>query len=110
MDIGSMEHVFDTRQCLENCLRMVRMSGFYLLHTPVNGYFRHGLHVFNPEGLHDALEANGFEIVYERFSTRHGGPVSDPERERDVILWIVGRKLREVGDFVSPQQRAYAHG
>src|SRR4051794_30860369 len=27
IDIGSLEHVFDTRQCLENCLRMVRLGG-----------------------------------------------------------------------------------
>src|SRR5580658_1669928 len=27
IDIGSLEHVFDTRQCFENCLRMVRPGG-----------------------------------------------------------------------------------
>src|ERR1039457_5486417 len=45
IDIGSLEHVFDTRQCFENCLRMVAPGGHYLLHTPVNGYYAHGFHV-----------------------------------------------------------------
>src|SRR5262249_10824874 len=62
IDIGSLEHVFDTAQCLENCFRMVRCGGHYLLHTPVNGYFGHGLHVFNPQGLMDCLDVNGFKI------------------------------------------------
>jgi hypothetical protein len=38
--------VFDTRQCL-NCLRMVRPGGCYFLHTPVKGFFGHGLHALN---------------------------------------------------------------
>ena len=46
IDIGSLEHLFDTAGCLENCFRMVRPGGSYLLHTPINGYFGHGLHVF----------------------------------------------------------------
>jgi hypothetical protein len=104
MDIGCLEHVFDTRQCLENGLRMVRTGGHLLLHTCVNGYYRHGLHVFNPEALLDALTRNGFEIVLERYSTRKGGPIADPSKARDVIIWLVARKTRELGEFQPPQQ------
>jgi 2-polyprenyl-3-methyl-5-hydroxy-6-metoxy-1,4-benzoquinol methylase len=39
IELGSIEHVFDTAACIENCLRMVRKKGHYLLHTEVNGYF-----------------------------------------------------------------------
>src|SRR5262245_23818006 len=41
IDIGSLEHVFDTRQCMDNCMRMVRPGGHYLVHVPVNGFFAH---------------------------------------------------------------------
>lgn len=104
VDVGSLEHVFDTRQCLENCLRMVRPGGHYMLHTPVNGYFAHGLHVFNPDALTQALELNGFQVVYKRYTTATGAPLSDPRRGHDVILWLVGRKVRETDEFRIPQQ------
>jgi hypothetical protein len=104
MDIGCLEHVFDTRQCLENSFRMVRVGGIYFVVTPANGFFGHGLHVFNPEGIRQALARNGFEILYERYSSRYGSVVSDPSGESQVLMWMVGRKVGEFEEFVCPQQ------
>lgn len=104
IDIGNLEHIFDTRQALENCLRMVKVGGTYFLHTPVNGYFKHGLHTFNPEGLIGALKLNGFKIVYEGYSTVKGTPIKDPSVGKNVILWLVAKKLKGVDKFVIPQQ------
>jgi len=104
IDIGSLEHVFDTRQCFENCLRMLTTGGYYLLHAPVNGYFAHGLHVFNPEGLRNGLELNGFRIVYQKYSDIAGRPVADPSVPGDILAWIVARKERAMGRFVCPNQ------
>ena len=75
---------------------MVRPGGYYLLHTPINGYFGHGLHVFNPHGLIDCFVANGFKIVYLKYSTDKGKAVSDPSDHRNVLLWLVGKKEKEV--------------
>jgi hypothetical protein len=108
IDIGSLEHVFDTRQCFENCLRMVAPGGHYLLHAPVNGYYAHGLHVFNPECLRDGLELNGFQVIYEKYSTMAGVPVADPSARGDTLVWIVARKERAMGRFVCPQQRKWS--
>jgi hypothetical protein len=108
IDIGCLEHLFDTAQCLENCMRMVRPGGHYLLHTPVNGYFGHGLHVFNPQGLIDCFGANGFKIVYVKYSTRLGKPISDPSSSPNVIAWIVGQKERDVPAFSCPQQKIWS--
>lgn len=104
IDIGCIEHVFDTRQCLENCLRMVRPGGTYALTTCVNGYHGHGLHVFNPEGLVKGLEQNGFEVLYCRYSTKDGLPVEDPARATDALIWLVGRKRESLTTFRIPQQ------
>lgn len=104
IDIGCLEHVFDTRQCLENCLRMVRLGGVYFLHTPVKGYYSHGLHTFNPEALLRALTLNGFELVYHRYSTDGGAPLDDPAKGEDVLIWLAGRKVAEIRDFRYPQQ------
>jgi len=107
IDIGCLEHVFDTVQCLENCMKMVRTSGHFVLHTPVNGYFNHGIHVFNPDVLENAFELNGFKVVYKRFSTEFGATIEAPENKGNVILWMVGRKERAMGDFRCPQQEKW---
>lgn len=108
IDIGSLEHVFDTRQCLENCLRMIAPGGSYLLHTPVNGYYGHGFHIFNPECLLGALHLNGFRVIYEKYSGLDGTPVADPASQGDVLAWIVARKERAMGKFICPQQAKWA--
>lgn len=114
IDIGSLEHVFDTRQAIENCMRAVRVGGCYLLHTTVKGYFKHGLHTLDPDGLRQAFVLNGFEIMYEQYCTEGGRPLRDPADGDDVLLWLVGRKQRELETFVVPQQgkwaQAYADG
>jgi SAM-dependent methyltransferase len=110
IDIGCLEHVFDSRQCLENCLRLVRHDGHFLLHTPVKGYYGHGLHTFDPEGLRGALELNGFQVVYLKYSTKSGRDVSSPGAFDDVLIWIVGKKVAEFDRFTSPQQARWTGG
>jgi hypothetical protein len=104
IDIGCLEHVFDTRVCLENCLRMITVGGHLLLHTPVNGYFGHGLHVFHPEAILSALELNGFDLRYVKYCLLDGTPVADPGGLQDAIIWAVARKTRSLETFVCPQQ------
>ena len=108
IDIGSLEHVFDTRQCLENCLRMIAIGGHYLLHVPVNGYYGHGFHVFSPECLLDALHLNGFHVIYEKYSTQRGEVIADPSTPGDILAWIVARKERSLDRFVCPQQSKWS--
>lgn len=107
IDIGCLEHLFDTLQCLENCTRMISQNGHYMLHTPVNGYFGHGLHVFNPQGLVDFFEMNGFQIVYLAYSTADGIPVLDPSVPGDKLVWIVARKTESNTKVTCPQQRLW---
>ncbi len=104
IDIGNVEHVFDTRQCIENSFRMIASGGHYLLHTPVNGYYGHGFHVFNPECLFGAMLENGFRVIYEKYSRMDGTIVDDPSKAGDVLAWIVARKERSFDEFVCPQQ------
>jgi hypothetical protein len=106
-DIGTIEHVFDTRQCLENCMRMVTVDGYYFVTTPVKGYFEHGLHTFAPEVLIRALEMNNFEIVYEQFTSRRGERIKHANEAADSLIWVVGRKTASTGQFKIPQQACY---
>jgi hypothetical protein len=107
-DIGSIEHVFDTRQCLENCLRMVRSGGYYFVVTAVKGYLRHGFHTFHPDVLGQALAANGYEISYLRYSSKAGDPLEDPDAADNSLIWLVGKKTRSLGEFEIPQQGVWA--
>lgn len=105
MDIGSLEHVFDTKQCLWNIFRMLKIGGHLLLTVPCKGLFNHGLHTFSPECILQAIGCNGFEIRYLRFSTPEDGvELEKPEISPDAILWVVARKEREVTTFANPQQ------
>lgn len=116
MDIGTLEHIFDTRQCLESCLRMVKVNGLYILHTAVNGYFKHGLYVFNPDCLIEVLRLNNFEILYLKYSTQTGQEIKDPSKDPAVVnnifssnlsIWIVAKKLKCLNVFQFPQQKRH---
>lgn len=104
IDIGTLEHIFDTRQCLENYFRLVTPGGLFVLTTPVNGFFGHGFHVFNPEALLSALEKNGFLVLYKKFSTSTGIEINDPTLPGNILLWVIARKKKKMGKFIIPQQ------
>jgi hypothetical protein len=106
-DIGTLEHLFDTRQCLENCMRMVRLGGCYLLHTPVKGYHRHGFHTFNPELIVESFRLNGFDIEYLKYSSKRGLELERLEDAPNCLVWIVGRKRAPLEVFQIPQQRRW---
>lgn len=107
-DIGTIEHIFDTRQCLENYMRLVRVGGLLAIVTAVNGYFGHGFHVFNPHTLIDTLEQNHFTVEYCSYSTSTGFEVSDPSIRKNILIFIVARKKRSLKVFKVPQQRYWA--
>ena len=104
IDIGSIEHVFDTRQCLANLFDLVDDGGHLMLQTPCFGYFNHGLHTFSPECLLQALALNGFEVRLVKYTTSGGAELTDPEAAFSATIWIVARKRKTIGRFIVPQQ------
>lgn len=104
IDIGCLEHVFDTRQCLANLFGMLRIGGHLVLHTPCKGYYGHGYHTFSPECITDVLTSNGFEIRYLKFSSRDGFELDDPDMDSNVLIWVVAKKAEQKDCFVVPQQ------
>lgn len=107
MDIGSLEHLFDTAQVLENCLRMVALNGFYLLETPVNGCLRHGFHTFNPDMIIRTLELNGFAVRYLKYISFFGVPIADPGDAEHALMIIVAQKTRPLLTLTIPQQEGW---
>lgn len=104
-DMGSIEHVFDTKQCLENYFRMIKKDGLFVLVTSINGYYGHGIHVFNPETIKEALKLNGFKIVYSKYSTSTGRKMDYIDTKKNMLIWVAAKKTKNMGkDFVVPQQ------
>jgi hypothetical protein len=102
VDLGTVEHIFDTRMCFENCFRMLATGGSYILCTPVKGRFRHGLHTFSPELIDGILRLNYFRIIWRGFlEPRNSSELSS----RDVGIFLVAQKTRPIGKLVLPYWR-----
>lgn len=105
IDIGSMEHVFDTRQCLDNLFKMLMPGGRLMLHTPCCGFLDHGFFTFSPECIIESLRVNGFDIEFLTFSLEpECFEIEKPIPGQDVLMWCVARKVKEEEKFVIPQQ------
>ncbi|MBL9126852.1 MAG: hypothetical protein JNL97_04360 [Verrucomicrobiales bacterium] len=63
-DGGTLEHVFDYPRALTNALRLLKVGGRLILHTPSNNMLGHGLYQFSPELFFRVLDpANGLRCV-----------------------------------------------
>jgi hypothetical protein len=107
IDIGCLEHVFDTAQCLKNSMRLVALSGWYVLLTPVSGCSDHGFHTFNHEMIRRVLTINGFRIAYARYLSLFGMPLKHPHADRNACIVLAARKIKSVDPFLAPQQEAW---
>lgn len=108
IDIGSIEHVFDTKQCLWNLISFVTVGGYLMIVTPCKGYYGHGLHTFHPAVIPAALELNGFVVAYRAYSTIDGRRLQDPSEGADSLVWIAAHKNEHMNGFNAPQQDRWA--
>jgi SAM-dependent methyltransferase len=83
IDGGTLEHVFNYPQALQNAMRLLRVGGHLFLATPTNNQCGHGFYQFSPELFYSVLtERNGFELkrIYIRAEGRKFFHVADPSR------------------------------
>ena len=106
-DMGTVEHIFDTKKCFENYFSMIKKGGIFVLVTCVNGYFGHGLHVFNPETIKLALRLNGFKIIYMNYTSSTGIKLDNINTKKNVLIWLAAKKVKNVKEFVVPQQELW---
>ncbi len=73
IDGGTIEHVFDVRQCLKNLALMLKPGGRIIHITPTNNYVQHGFYQFSPTLFFDFYHANrfvdlrGFLVEHDRY-------------------------------------------
>lgn len=87
---GTLEHVFDLRQSMENVHDATTVGGVMIHTTPVTWY-NHGLFNFNPIMFHLMAETNDYEIVAEGF---YYNLSTFPDQTRPIVS-IIGEEDRK---------------
>jgi len=62
-DGGTLEHVFDIRQALQNVADLLEVGGRVIHYVPLNGQWNHGFFQFSPCFFLDYYAANQFESL-----------------------------------------------
>ncbi|CAG0938749.1 hypothetical protein BROC_00377 [Candidatus Brocadiaceae bacterium] len=126
VDSGTMEHVFDIRQVLENIIRLCRKSGWIVHFTPASNFLDHGFYSFSPIFFYDLYSANGFDnfscyilqhdaepLKYFNacpcFEYTYGmdfNELIDPHRK--TVVFFAARKTANVRAITIPTQGFYA--
>ena len=58
LDGGTIEHIFDVPQAMENYLNLLRVGGRLICMTAANNFCGHGFYQFSPEFWYSLFEAN----------------------------------------------------
>lgn len=123
IDSGTMEHIFDVRQVLENVVSMCRVSGWVIHIAPASNFMDHGFYSFSPCFFYDFYQANGFDeftcyiLQINPDNMREASPyfeyhygmnlreLIDPQRK--ALTFFAARKTRDVTPLVVPTQGVY---
>jgi hypothetical protein len=130
MDPGTLEHVFDTKACLENIVKSLKIGGVVIHQVPIYSY-NGGYYNFNPNVLIDFYSANGFKeikayiIMWDRYNpftgksrcylysedilgARHALADFDQCRNTPHLL-LFARKFENLNKTVIPIQKELPH-
>ena len=110
-NLGTLEHVWDVHQAFTNAVKLIRMKGVYIHHSPCAGYENHGIHILDWNITLEFFKLNGFLIRDSWFTLTNGTVCGPPVRNcgKNILFWFVAVKVRELDSLVCPQQ-AYLHG
>jgi hypothetical protein len=122
-DGGCLEHIFDVRQALLNCMDLVQVGGHFLGQTTANNLLGHGFYQFSPELFFRVFcPDNGFQLEGVLLCLPYDLPptfyaVPDPadlgeriylQNNKPTYLMVVARKVRHGAGLASlPQQSDY---
>jgi len=124
IDAGTLEHVFNFPQAIENAMNLLKDGGSFISITTANNFFGHGFYQFSPELFYRVFsKENGFNVERMYFSTTKKDAdwyeLPDPKQVKGRIilensyqsyLLIHARKLNSTEIFSEfPQQSDYEH-
>lgn len=122
LDFGTLEHVFDVPQALENYTKMAKLNGHVAIAVPCSNMIDHSFYMFSPTLFYDYFLINGFKVIksylrisspyiynqkskfYEYFYQDTEIPIL-PQMCTEVI--IVVQKIKNVKKISKPTQFVY---
>jgi SAM-dependent methyltransferase len=127
-DGGTLEHIFDFPQCLQNIHDILRVGGMIAHASPSHNHVDHGFYMYSPTVFWDYYHANNYRIIKSyifEYETQHTAYTAkdwliynyEPEAIENLVaggwgrkslgIWFVAQKLHDSTSNVIPQQGAY---
>ncbi len=123
-DIGSMEHVFDIRSFVQNCVEMVKDDGTLIIYDALLGWHNECFYNFETPFFFDVFKANGFTDIsvylnyfpkYHDFGSgrttwfrfEHGDSPQFRKKNYCTHILFIGKKTESPPEFVVPLQGYY---
>ena len=122
VDIGTLEHVFDTHSALENYIKMLKKGGHLLIAVPCSNMIDHGFYTFSPTLFYDYFSCNHFKILgcYLResspFMYEYKSNIYEYKKlgseipfisDRAVEFIVLAKKIKNVRKINKPVQSVY---
>ena len=123
---GTLEHIFNVPQCLQNIHAMLKPGGLIIHMSPTSNYVDHGFYMFSPTFFFDYYSANNYEIIrsqiieydvdmpWKKWIIYDYSPgdigylsVGGWGGSKPLQTWFVVKKNLESSANVVPQQGAY---
>lgn len=77
MDMGSLEHISNFPNALENYHRLLKTGGTIFLSNPTNGYAGHGFFQFSPEFFYRMFDSsNGYRVLGSFIEKKRPAPLT----------------------------------
>jgi hypothetical protein len=124
-DGGTLEHIFNLPQALENIDKMLKIGGHVIHNLPSHNHVDHGFYMFSPGTLWDYYLANGYEIVkfyiyeYSVSPSRLKAFVYEYQPgeidhlsvggwgKMPISIWMIAKKTSRASNYIMPQQGYY---
>jgi len=122
VDVGTLEHVFDTHLALENYIQMLKKGGHLLIAVPCSNMIDHGFYTFSPTLFYDYFTSNNFKILgcYLResspFMYEYKSNIYEYKKlgseipfisDRAVEFIVLAKKIKNVRKINKPIQSVY---
>lgn len=123
-DVGSMEHVFDIKEFVQNCVEMVKDDGVLIIYDALVGWHNECFYNFQTPFFFDVFKANGFDEIsvflnyfpkYHDFGKgkttwlrfEYGDRPTFRKRNYCTHIFFIARKKKTLPEFVVPMQGYY---
>lgn len=122
VDIGTLEHVFNINQGLENIKDLCLPGGYVLMLNPANNWLGHGFYQFSPELLFRTFEeSHGWEVKamyivkkslfriawYDVIDPKLNARRGNLNSKVPTYVGVIARKKESIFSAVAPQQSDY---